>query len=67
MIQAHQILPGDRISVSAHNRSVQRTVIAVGDNYAVIQVCGQIAKVPEHKILSHIACGDETRGGRYGV
>jgi hypothetical protein len=55
MIKAILIQPGDRVSVHAHNSTTTRTVMAVGDDYVVVHVCGQIAKIPEHRITGHIA------------
>ena len=52
MIKVSGIKAGDRIAVRAHGHSVTRTVAQVGDDYVVVHLCGQWAKVPEHKITS---------------
>ena len=53
MIKSISIVPGDRVAIRAHGKSVTRTVMAVGDNYVTVHVCGKIAKVPEHQITGH--------------
>jgi hypothetical protein len=54
MIRAATIKAGDRVAVRAHNRSVTRTVMSVGDSYVVVHVCGEMRKIPEHHVTGHV-------------
>ena len=67
MIRAISVLPGDKVGIRAHGKSITRTVIAVGDDYVVIHAMSRIAKVPEHQITSHIKIEPTDRGRRYGA
>ena len=67
MIRAIDILPGDRVGIRAHGKSIMRTVIAVGDTYVTIHAMNRIGKVPEHQITSHIKSDDSSLGRRYGA
>ena len=52
-----QIKVGSRVAVRAHGHSVTRTVRQVGDDYVVVEVMGQVQKVPMHWITSHVRKG----------
>jgi hypothetical protein len=53
-IKAYHVLPGDRVEVKAMGRRTTRTVQAVGEGFVVINLCGQVVKIPEHQITSHV-------------
>lgn len=54
MIRASTIKAGDRVVVKGYNRTASRTVLQVGDDYIVVNLCGVVQKVPECKITSHM-------------